>query len=139
MLSLKQFWNSRNQYSKNGPGTTGEYPMRKMLIWISGFLFLLLTAFSLSFAGESKQLRILYLNDFHGFAQSYSSAGHSEKTGGIAFLAGEVNRLRDKQPALLLAAGDFFQGTSLDQSLRWKIGRRGDECHEFFSDGSGQS
>lgn len=85
--------------------------MRKMLIWISGFLFLLLTAFSLSFAGESKQLRILYLNDFHGFAQSYSSAGHSEKTGGIAFLAGEVNRLRDKQPALLLAAGDFFQGT----------------------------
>lgn len=84
--------------------------MRKRRIWISGVLFLLLMASSLSFAGESKQLRILYLNDFHGFAQSYPSAGHSEKTGGIAFLAGEVNRLREKQPALLLAAGDFFQG-----------------------------
>lgn len=84
--------------------------MRQRRIWIAGFLFLLLIASSLSFAEEPTQLRILYLNDFHGFAQPCQSAGHFEKKGGIAFLAGEVNRLRAKQPALLLAAGDFIQG-----------------------------
>ena len=45
-------------------------------------------------AGEPVQLRILYVNDFHGFAEPYQPAGNPEKLGGIAFLAAEVNRLR---------------------------------------------
>lgn len=61
-------------------------------------------------AGEPVQLRILYVNDFHGFAEPYQPAGSPEKIGGIAFLAGEVNRLRKERRTLLLAAGDMIQG-----------------------------
>jgi len=61
-------------------------------------------------AGGPVQLRILYLNDFHGFAEPYQPVGSPEKLGGIAFLAEEVNRLRKERPTLLLAAGDMIQG-----------------------------
>ncbi|OGP50482.1 MAG: hypothetical protein A2Y79_06210 [Deltaproteobacteria bacterium RBG_13_43_22] len=73
------------------------------------FWFLLISI-NFVWAGEPVQLRILYLNDFHGFAEPYQPAGSPEKMGGIAFLAGEVNRLRKERPALLLAAGDMIQG-----------------------------
>jgi len=61
-------------------------------------------------AAQPVQLRILYLNDFHGFAEPYQSAGDTEKLGGASFLAAEINRLRKDQPGLLLAAGDVIQG-----------------------------
>lgn len=69
--------------------------------------FLFVTA---SWAGEAVQLRILYFNDFHGFAEPHQPVKSPEKIGGIAFLAGEVNRLRSERPALLVAAGDLIQG-----------------------------
>ncbi|MGA3084475.1 MAG: bifunctional UDP-sugar hydrolase/5'-nucleotidase [Thermodesulfobacteriota bacterium] len=73
--------------------------------------FLLFFIFiSFVWAGEPVQLRILYLNDFHGFAEPYQPVGSPEKLGGIAFLAEEVNRLRKERPTLLLAAGDMIQG-----------------------------
>ncbi|MBI4763923.1 MAG: 5'-nucleotidase C-terminal domain-containing protein [Deltaproteobacteria bacterium] len=61
-------------------------------------------------AGEVVQLRLLYVNDFHGFAEPYQPSGSPGKLGGIAPLAGEVNRLRKERPTLLLAAGDMIQG-----------------------------
>ncbi len=81
--------------------------------WISiGFLvFPLLIFWEVSgWAGQERRLRILYVNDFHGYAEPHRPAGRSEALGGIAYLAAEVNRLRVGQPTLLLAAGDMIQG-----------------------------
>jgi 5'-nucleotidase / UDP-sugar diphosphatase len=61
-------------------------------------------------AGQETRLRILYLNDFHGYAEPHRPAGSPEAVGGIAHLAAEVDRLRVGQPTLLLAAGDMIQG-----------------------------
>jgi 2',3'-cyclic-nucleotide 2'-phosphodiesterase (5'-nucleotidase family) len=47
-------------------------------------------------------LKILYVNDFHGFAEPYKPAGSDAPLGGIAYLAGAVDRARGKQPSLLL-------------------------------------
>ncbi|MFZ5453236.1 MAG: bifunctional metallophosphatase/5'-nucleotidase [Thermodesulfobacteriota bacterium] len=57
-------------------------------------------------------LRILYVNDFHGFAEPYKSVGSQEVLGGAAYLAAAVNKLRKEKPSLLLAAGDMIQGNS---------------------------
>jgi 5'-nucleotidase / UDP-sugar diphosphatase len=62
-------------------------------------------------AGEPTQIRLLYVNDFHGFSEPYSPSGSPGKLGGIACLAGEVKRLRKERPTLLLAAGDMIQGS----------------------------
>jgi len=61
-------------------------------------------------AAEPVQLRIIYLNDFHGYAEPYPSSGHPEKLGGAAFLADEIQRQRKNHSTLLLAAGDLIQG-----------------------------
>jgi 2',3'-cyclic-nucleotide 2'-phosphodiesterase (5'-nucleotidase family) len=57
-------------------------------------------------------LKIFYLNDFHGFAKSYQPTGSASPLGGIAYLAGAVDAARGKQPSLLLSAGDMIQGNS---------------------------
>ncbi|MCG2722001.1 MAG: 5'-nucleotidase C-terminal domain-containing protein [Thermodesulfovibrionales bacterium] len=56
------------------------------------------------------EIRILYVNDFHGFAEPYKPFGSEELLGGIAYLAGRVETLRREKPSLLLAAGDMIQG-----------------------------
>lgn len=72
--------------------------------------FLLLLLF-LSFAyAEEREVRILYLNDFHGFAEPYTPLGSKEMLGGIPCLAAKVNVLRKEKPSLLLSAGDMIQG-----------------------------
>ncbi len=73
-------------------------------------LSLLVTGAGVGWAGPAGHLRILYLNDFHGYAEPHRPVGSSEDVGGIAHLAAEVNRLRVGQPTLLLAAGDMIQG-----------------------------
>ena len=60
--------------------------------------------------GAQSVVRILYVNDFHGFAEPYKPLGSEEKLGGIAYLAGRVDLLRGERPSLLLAAGDMIQG-----------------------------
>lgn len=57
-------------------------------------------------------LRLLYVNDFHGFAEPYQPLGATELLGGVAYLAGAVDRLRAGRPTLLLAAGDMIQGNN---------------------------
>lgn len=82
---------------------------RKTLLCIS--ILILLAGWALNgSAAEGKHLRILYVNDWHGFAEPIRPAGSPEAVGGIARLAGEVDRLRRNRPALLLAAGDMIQG-----------------------------
>jgi 5'-nucleotidase / UDP-sugar diphosphatase len=57
-------------------------------------------------------LKIFYVNDFHGFAEPHQPTGSASPLGGIAYLAGAVDRAREKQPSLLLSAGDMIQGNA---------------------------
>lgn len=78
-----------------------------VLILLALFVFFLTPA-----RGGQHLLRILYVNDFHGFAEPYKPLGSDKLQGGIAYLAGEVGRLRAERPSLLLAAGDMIQGNN---------------------------
>jgi 2',3'-cyclic-nucleotide 2'-phosphodiesterase (5'-nucleotidase family) len=76
-----------------------------------GFFFIALVLCGTSgWTEEVQHLRILYVNDFHGFAEPFRLVGSPQPVGGIAALAEEVKRLRAGQPTLLLAAGDMIQG-----------------------------
>ena len=57
-------------------------------------------------------LRILYVNDFHGFADPHKTTGSEATLGGIAYLAEAVDQDRRNHPSLLLAGGDMIQGNS---------------------------
>ncbi len=59
---------------------------------------------------ETNQIRILYFNDFHGFAEPHRALGAAEELGGAAWLAARVKQLRQEKPSLFLAAGDMIQG-----------------------------
>jgi 5'-nucleotidase/UDP-sugar diphosphatase len=84
--------------------------MKRFFSPLLPLLLILLTAFSAH--GRQSAVRILYVNDFHGFAEPYQPAGAAEPLGGIAYLAGYVDRLRREKPTLLLAAGDMIQGNN---------------------------
>jgi 5'-nucleotidase/UDP-sugar diphosphatase len=70
---------------------------------------LLLLSLSFAFAEETV-IRILHVNDFHGFAEPYVPLGSMEKIGGVVYLAARVEALRRERPTLLLSAGDMIQG-----------------------------
>ena len=68
---------------------------------------------SITFAyGESFDLRILHINDFHGFVEPYKPIGSDEILGGITYLAAKVEELRKEKLSLLLSAGDMIQGNN---------------------------
>ena len=82
---------------------------RRKLALLGIFLFI----FSLSSAhGEQVEIRILHVNDFHGFAEPYKPLGSDEMLGGIAYLAGKADELRKEKPSLLFSAGDMIQGNN---------------------------
>jgi 5'-nucleotidase / UDP-sugar diphosphatase len=77
------------------------------------FLLLLLCLFTCLYSDVSAgqtEIRILYINDFHGFAEPYKPFGSDNFLGGIAYLAELVEKLRSEKPSVLLAAGDMIQG-----------------------------
>ncbi len=81
------------------------------------WLILAVCTFSIFFLsahiyGQSSDLRILYVNDFHGFAEAYQPLGSQELLGGAAYLGSKVKALRAEKPTLLLAAGDMIQGSN---------------------------
>ena len=84
--------------------------MMKKLNRLLYSVIILLLCISSSQAETS--VRILYLNDFHGFAEPYKPFGSDEMLGGIAYLSGRANELRKEKPTLLLAAGDMIQGNN---------------------------
>jgi len=57
-------------------------------------------------------VRILYVNDFHGYAEPYRPYGSKDLLGGISYLAYHIEELRKdpQRSTLLLAAGDMIQG-----------------------------
>ena len=78
-------------------------------ILILCFIFLLFAPLAY---GDATEIRILHLNDFHGFAEPYQPFGSKEYLGGISSLALRANQLRREKPTLLLAAGDMIQGNN---------------------------
>ncbi len=80
-------------------------PKRLILRWV--LLFLVIP--SALWAGQF-ELRILHLNDFHGFAEPYKPLGAQDALGGFASLAVRARELAGEKPALLVAAGDMIQG-----------------------------
>ncbi len=63
-------------------------------------------------AAAPVELRILHVNDFHGFAEPYKPYGSNEMLGGMAWLSAAVEVLRKERPTMLLAAGDMIQGNN---------------------------
>jgi 2',3'-cyclic-nucleotide 2'-phosphodiesterase (5'-nucleotidase family) len=84
--------------------------MRSFKITIFCIFFALLSV-SLA-SGRQSEIRIIYVNDFHGFAEPYKPRGSEEMLGGIAYAAGAVEKLRKEKPSLLLAAGDMIRGNN---------------------------
>lgn len=81
--------------------------------WAPAVLCLLFVFFlSTQTYARALDLRILYVNDFHGFAEAYQPLGSQEPLGGVAHLAGKAGALRQEKPTLLLAAGDMIQGNN---------------------------
>jgi len=89
--------------------STNTLGTRSKVIIFSLLLLLLFLSFA---SAEEREVRILYLNDFHGFAESYRPLGSKEMLGGITYLAAKVNALRKEKPSLLLSAGDMMQGNA---------------------------
>jgi 2',3'-cyclic-nucleotide 2'-phosphodiesterase (5'-nucleotidase family) len=69
---------------------------------------------------RQESIRILYVNDFHGFAQPHRPGGAPAPLGGIAYLDAQADRLRREKPSLLLAAGDMLQGHNWANLTRGK-------------------
>ncbi len=80
----------------------------KIIIYI---LFVLLFSFPFTHA-HPVEIRILHINDFHGFAEPYKPLGSDLRVGGLPYLATRVKELRQEKPTLLLSAGDMIQGNN---------------------------
>jgi 5'-nucleotidase / UDP-sugar diphosphatase len=76
------------------------------------FCFLFLLAGTIVSCATQREVRILHVNDFHGFAIPYKPYGSDEAQGGLAYLAARIEELRTGKPTLLLAAGDMIQGNN---------------------------
>lgn len=59
---------------------------------------------------EPVTIRILHINDLHGFANPIKVPGSDRSLGGAARLAKAINQQRGQHPTLLVAAGDMLQG-----------------------------
>ena len=77
-------------------------------IVLSLTVFLLLCSTSL--LAKDIEIRILYINDFHGFSQGYNLPATNDHRGNIACFAALTEKLRLEKPSLLVASGDMIQG-----------------------------
>ncbi len=82
--------------------------MKRILIAVAIAFFCILS-WTATYAAQ-RELRLLYMNDFHGYANSHKPYGSDENLGGIAYLAWLAGELRKDKPTLFLAAGDMIQG-----------------------------
>jgi len=74
--------------------------------------FFLLFTGALSSCSSQHEIRIIHMNDFHGFAVPYKPYGSDEAQGGLAYLTARADELRAEKPTLFLAAGDMIQGNN---------------------------
>jgi len=81
--------------------------------WVAVFCSVLILFLSTTFAhGQQAEIRVLPVNDFHGFAEPYQPLGSNERLGGLPYLAARIDELRKEKPSLLLSAGDMIQGNN---------------------------
>jgi len=80
-----------------------------------------------SASAQPKEIRILHVNDFHGFVEPYKPFGSQEPLGGVSYLAARAGELRKEKPTLLLAAGDMIQGNN------WANLSRGESVVELMN------
>jgi 5'-nucleotidase / UDP-sugar diphosphatase len=92
---------------KKGKGHGGKTGLLRMAL-----IFLLCLTVVSGVCAEETLIRILHVNDFHGFAEPHKPFGSEGMVGGAAYLAAAINRLRNERPSLLLAAGDMIQGNT---------------------------
>jgi 5'-nucleotidase / UDP-sugar diphosphatase len=90
--------------------------MKRFIPFIYGVFLCGLLVTSAQAAPSS--IRILYVNDFHGFAEPYEPLGSGEALGGIAYLAADARRLGKEKPSLFLSAGDMIQGSNWTNLFR---------------------
>ncbi len=77
------------------------------LVWLAGLGWL----FFLAVGGGAQELRLLHINDWHGWNEPAPPRQPTEVLGGVAALAYQLNLRRQEKPSLLLAAGDMLQGS----------------------------
>jgi 5'-nucleotidase / UDP-sugar diphosphatase len=63
-------------------------------------------------AAHAATFRVIYINDFHGFANPTTVPGSKQQLGGAAALAARLKILRAEKPGIFVAAGDIIQGDS---------------------------
>ena len=80
---------------------------RQCLVSVSILLFVCISA-----EAAPRTVRILHINDFHGFANPVVASSTAPPIGGAAFLATKVAELKADGNALFLSAGDLVQGDS---------------------------
>lgn len=80
---------------------------RSWLLWLFlvGWLYLAVAG------SNAQELRILHINDWHGWAEPSPARQPDERLGGAAALAYQIKLRRQEKPSLLLAAGDMLQGS----------------------------
>ncbi len=88
-----------------------SYFIRKKYPILIILYFLIFIFSNLAFA-EPVEIRILHVNDFHGFVDPYKPLGSDKLAGGVYYLAGSIKKLRNEKPTLLLSAGDMIQGSN---------------------------
>ena len=71
---------------------------------------------------QSLDLRILHVNDFHGFAEAYKPLGSRELLGGVAYLAGKVKALRQGKPTAPACRRGYDPGEQLGQYVSRRVG-----------------
>ncbi|HOW55976.1 MAG TPA: 5'-nucleotidase C-terminal domain-containing protein [Syntrophorhabdaceae bacterium] len=79
---------------------------------VASFAFTVFFFFSFLAFVNAQEIRILHVNDFHGFAEDHKRLGSDAPQGGIAYLAALAGQLRQEKPSVLLAAGDMIQGNT---------------------------
>lgn len=95
--------------------------MKRIPVVLASFLFYFFASsfFGLS-AAQTVDLTILHINDLHGNLLPNPGKEGKPATGGMARIAKMVSQEREKDPggALLLSAGDMFQGTPISNLFR---------------------
>jgi len=82
--------------------------MTRLFLLIVG----LMICFGVSAEAAPRTVRILHINDFHGFANPVVASSSFPALGGMAFLAAKAAELRIEGTTLFMAAGDLLQGDS---------------------------
>ncbi len=93
------------------------YWRKTAVVRMAMVLLLSLTVVSGVFAEETL-IRILHVNDFHGFAEPYKPLGSQELLGGAAYLSAAVNRLRSERPTPARGRGRYDPGPHLGKSVK---------------------